>query len=154
MTFKARRGITVDAVAHEVPGLRPDTAVAMADLLREGTQQEVLEALGWIGLRLRHADGDLPAEVRQWLGTALQEIASGQKTSEAALRLNTKKKIGITAARAEAHMVADLTRQGMNKTAAQAVVGRLNMKNETPRIDKLDAESSRDKIRKRTRGKK
>ncbi|GIK26425.1 MAG: hypothetical protein BroJett006_26710 [Betaproteobacteria bacterium] len=151
---KPRRGVIVDAVALEAPGLREGTAVAMADLLREGTRQEVLEALEWVGLRLCHADGDLPPEVRQWLGAALLEIASGKKSPEAALRITTKLKIGITAAKGHAHMVDDLTRQGLTKTAAQGIVGRLNMKTEKPHLMQLDVESARDKTRKRTRGKK
>lgn len=105
--------------------------VRWIDLLRDGTKDEVREGLLWIGLRLQQEGGDLPAEVRQWIGAALQAIGESRSSPDAALGLKNKRRIGVRETAEAQQMIDDLRGQGLSADDARDLVGRFNSRSET-----------------------
>ncbi|WP_341304342.1 hypothetical protein [Pseudomonas sp. TMP25] len=122
------------------------------ELLERGTAREVRQALSTIAhLLTQGRAGEIGPITQSILGEALGRIGQGDDPNKA-LGLNRKKKYGAWYAKQLEWLIQDLMRQGLTRTEAEDVMGRLDFKKleaakETFALD--DYESADEKLRKR-----
>ena len=135
--------VVLDAVALDFP--RPGTAPTIGELVTEGTNDDRRRVLSWIGMRVLLNDPRMPAipeEIREWFGSALEEIGCGADPKQA-LGLNRKVRHGPWYRKTIAHLVDDLVAQGKTRADAESLVGRYNHDTKSFESDPSDKAGAR-----------
>lgn len=110
-----RRFVLNGAGSHAPP--------STAEVLRNGSQAEIREALYTLGALIRIGAWSMPPEEREWLGAALEAIGRGDEPHRA-LGLNTKRK-NFREKLARDAAANDLMAQGVAREEAMQIAGRL-----------------------------
>ncbi len=126
MRKKEKKEVNFDATVFDIGGKYPETEVSLADILYEGTKDEVRHELEFIAQNLKSGRG-ISEELEVWLGEAIEKIARGEDANKA-LGLRRKRRITAQEVKNYRYVVNDLRNQGLTKTEALDLVSRYSHK--------------------------